>query len=250
MGPVHNQPLCEQEQHSTATLFFEVSGSTSPRNRCIETGLAQRNIIGKSTMDYYSKDTVQNDFRQGHPLLNNFGMENSTLVSPTNESSNRLPDITTNTQNTDSIANQSTQSASKPKMENVRLLDIRAKLQAKNFLEEAIKKIQDATNKSSNATIGSAINKWCVWCNERNMDPMQGPLENVIKFLSDMNNQQKAFNTLALYRTAISEVHEHIDGYPVGRHPEIAKFIITIQKTNPPPPSPDEAIDILPSLDL
>ncbi|CAG8582884.1 7892_t:CDS:10 [Gigaspora margarita] len=159
---------------------------------------------------------------------------------PTNECPNRLPNITTNTQNTDSIANQSTQFTSKPKMENVHLLDIRAKLQAKNFPEEAIKKIQNATNKSSNATIGSAINN----------SVFGGPLENVIKFLSDMNNQQRAFNTLASYRTAISKVHKHIDGYPVGRHPEVAKFMIAIQKTNPPSPSLDEAIDILPSLDF
>ncbi|CAG8849805.1 16257_t:CDS:1, partial [Gigaspora margarita] len=52
-----------------------------------------------------------------------------------------LPNIATNIQNTDSIANQSTQSASKPKIKIVCLLDIRAKLQAKNFLKEAIKKI-------------------------------------------------------------------------------------------------------------
>ncbi|CAG8823075.1 34265_t:CDS:2, partial [Gigaspora margarita] len=148
------------------------------------------------------------------------------------------------------ITNQLTQSPSKPKMEDVCLLNIRTKLQAKKFLEEVIKKIQEATNKSSNATIGSSINKWCVWCYERSIDPIQGLLENIIEFLNNMSNQNKVFNIIASYRTAISKIYNHIDGYQVGRHPEIAKFMIAICKINPSPSPLDNGLDILPSLNF
>ncbi|CAG8674167.1 22938_t:CDS:2, partial [Racocetra persica] len=49
---------------------------------------------------------------------------------------------------------------------------------------------------------------------------------------------------------AISEVHNYIDGYPIGKHLDIVKFMITIQKSNPPPPAPDDTIDIISALDF
>ncbi|CAG8487821.1 11863_t:CDS:2 [Gigaspora margarita] len=170
-------------------------------------------------------------------------VEDGTMVSPINEHSNRFANITAITYIT------SPSQISQPnRLQNPRWK--MTKLQAKKFLEEVIKKIQEATNKFSNTTIGSSINKWCVWCYERSMDPIQGPLENIIEFLNDMSNQNKAFNIIASYRTAISEIHNHIDGYQVGRHPEITKFMIAIRKINPPPSPPDNGLDILLLLDF
>ncbi|CAG8805010.1 382_t:CDS:2, partial [Gigaspora margarita] len=217
METIHNRSLCEQKKHPTPILFLKVPRPVSSCNRCIETGLAQRNAMGKPTMDPYLKNIVQSDTRQSYALHYNSRVEDGTIL---------------------------TQSYSKPKMEDVRLLNIRTKLQAKKFPEKVIKKIQKATNKSSNATIGSSINKWCVWYYERSMDPIQGPLENIIEFLNDMSNQNKAFNMIASYGTAISEIHNHIDGYQVGRHPEITKFMIAIHKINSPPSTPDNGLDI------
>ncbi|CAG8652015.1 30004_t:CDS:2 [Gigaspora margarita] len=242
----------KSKTHATrlATEPNDVPRPVSPCNRCIETGLAQENAMGKPTIDPYPKNIVKSDTKQSYALHYNSRVEDGTMVFPINEHSNRFSDITAITYITSPITNQSTQSPSKPKMEDVHLLNIRTKLQAKKFPEEVIKKIQEATNKSSNATIGSSINKWCVWCYERSMDPIQGPLENIIEFLNDMSNQNKAFNIIASYRTAISEIHNHIDGYQVGRHSEIAKFMIAIRKINPPPSPPDNRLDILPSLDF
>ncbi|CAG8815755.1 22745_t:CDS:2 [Gigaspora margarita] len=216
-----------QKKRPTPILFLKVFRPISPCNRCIEIGLAQGNAMGKPTMDPYPKNIVQSNTRQSYTLHYNSRVEDGTMVFSINEHSNRFSDITAIIHITSPITNQSTQSLSKPKMEDVCLLNIRTKLQAKKFPEEVIKKIQEATNKSSNATIGSSINKWCIWCYERSMDPIQGPLENIIEFLNDISNQNKAFNTIASYRIAI-----------------------TIHKINPPPFPPDNGLDILPSLDI
>ena len=58
-----------------------------------------------------------------------------------------------------------------------------------------------------------------------------------------------AFNTIAGYRTAISEHHDHIDSSPIGSHPDVSKALQAIHINNPPPTRPDETIDIVPSLD-
>ncbi|CAG8820718.1 41302_t:CDS:2 [Gigaspora margarita] len=82
--------------------------------------------------------------------------------------------------------------------------------------------MEETSNKSSNITVGSAINK----C------------------------QQKAYNTIASYRSAISEIYNYSDSYPIERHSDIVKFMIAIRKSNPSPSSPNDPIDIILALDF
>lgn len=58
-----------------------------------------------------------------------------------------------------------------------------------------------------------------------------------------------AYNTIAGYRSAISEYHDYVDGAPIGSHPDISKAIQAIFIKNPPPIHSDEPIDLAPSLD-
>ncbi|CAG8803548.1 16415_t:CDS:1 [Gigaspora margarita] len=110
--------------------------------------------------------------------------------------------------------------------------------------------MEETLNKSSNITVGSAINKWYIWCNKKNTDPIQCPIKNIIKFLNDMYSQQKVYNTIASYRLAISEIHNYSNGYPIGRYPDIVKFMIAIRKSNPSPSAPNDPIDIILALDF
>ncbi|CAG8787085.1 39063_t:CDS:2 [Gigaspora margarita] len=56
------------------------------------------------------------------------------------------------------------------------------------------------TDKPTKPTLQPKIADICL---ERNMDSIHGPLEDIIKFLNDMCDQQKAYNTIASYRSAI-----------------------------------------------
>ena len=58
-----------------------------------------------------------------------------------------------------------------------------------------------------------------------------------------------AYNTIAGYRTAISEIHEWIDDVTVGSHPDITWAMKAIFLENPPPIHSDDPINIIPSLD-
>jgi hypothetical protein len=64
-----------------------------------------------------------------------------------------------------------------------------------------------------------------------------------------MHEKGLAYNTICGYRSAISEVHEHIDGAPIGSHPDVSRTLQAIGIQNPPPNHSDDPIDIGPSLD-
>jgi hypothetical protein len=61
--------------------------------------------------------------------------------------------------------------------------------------------------------------------------------------------QGKSYNTIAAYRSAISEIHDKIDNVSVGSHPDITKAMQAIRLENPPPSKSDDPINITPSLD-
>jgi hypothetical protein len=64
-----------------------------------------------------------------------------------------------------------------------------------------------------------------------------------------MNFKGLSYNTIAGYRTAISEIHDHVDGSSIGSHPDISRMMQSIYTDNPPPIRTDEPIDIIPSLE-
>jgi hypothetical protein len=71
----------------------------------------------------------------------------------------------------------------------------------------------------------------------------------ICDFFVDMLAKELSFNTITGYRTAISEIHEHIDNAPIGSHPDISRFMHAIHSENPPPTKSDDPINITPSLD-
>ena len=61
--------------------------------------------------------------------------------------------------------------------------------------------------------------KWVGWCSEQHSDPFSGPVSQVVNFLAHLYQQGYQYRSLNTYRSAISSVHEKIDGIAVGQHP-------------------------------
>ena len=58
----------------------------------------------------------------------------------------------------------------------------------------------------------------------------------VINFLSEMFTSGLEYNTLGVYRSAISAFHDTVQGLPVGQHPRIATFMAGVDNLRPPQP--------------
>ena len=91
---------------------------------------------------------------------------------------------------------------------------------------------RDKTNKSYNSLFG----RWNRWCSERGSDPFFGPVSDVANFLASLHQEGYQYNSLNAYRSAISSVHERVDGVPIGQHPTIVRFLKGAYNARPPIP--------------
>ena len=78
---------------------------------------------------------------------------------------------------------------------------------------------------NSNKSYNSLFHKWECWCAQRSRDPISGPILDISNFLAELYSNGYAYNSLNSYRSAISSVHEHIDGKPIGQHPQLVHIL-------------------------
>ena len=81
--------------------------------------------------------------------------------------------------------------------------------------------------------------QWNRWCVEWGSDPFSGPVSAIANFLASL--YQDSVNA---YRTAISSVHEKVDGVPVGQHPVITRLIKGVFNERPPVPRYSNTWDV------
>ena len=67
-------------------------------------------------------------------------------------------------------------------------------------------------------------------------DPISGDISEVVNFLANLFQQGYQYRSLNAYRSAISSVHDRVDGYEVGQHPLITRLIKGAFHERPPQP--------------
>ena len=77
----------------------------------------------------------------------------------------------------------------------------------------------------SSQTYDSLFNKWVSWCSERHWDPVSGPIADVANFLAYLFKEGYKSRSLNSFRSAISSVHDPVDGIEVGKHPTISRLL-------------------------
>ena len=96
----------------------------------------------------------------------------------------------------------------------------------------------------SSKTYDSLFGKWASWCCERDRDPISCPIGDVINFLAHLYEQGYQYRSLNSYRSAISSVHEKVDGYEVGQHPMVSRLLKGVFHERPPQPRYSETWDV------
>ncbi|PKY60635.1 hypothetical protein RhiirA4_484558 [Rhizophagus irregularis] len=84
---------------------------------------------------------------------------------------------------------------------------------------------------------------------EFELDPITCDLNSIYEFFNDKLKNGKAANIITGYRTAISEIHELVDGQSVGSHLDIFRAILAVHKLNLPTVEQNNNLDILSSLE-
>ncbi|CAG8783842.1 13963_t:CDS:1, partial [Acaulospora morrowiae] len=172
-------------------------------------------------------------------------MEICPMVSTTTGTSSRY------TNNITQISNSIQQSNTVPqsKMEDLRSNCIRKSLTDQGFSKQAAELYMAAYDSRTAKKMSTAARKWFNWCAEQDIDPTKCALPRVADFLN-LLQENYAYNTIASYRTAISDIHEWIEGKPVGAHPMITKIMRGLYNINPPKHNSSEVVDVFPSMEF
>ena len=106
-----------------------------------------------------------------------------------------------------------------------RMAYLRERYRGQHLLEEATLKSWRTKTK-----------KWECWCSEQGSDPISGPVTEVANFLAYLFKGGYQYSSINSYRSAISSVHDRIDGATVGQHPLITRLIKGVFHSRPPLP--------------
>ena len=96
----------------------------------------------------------------------------------------------------------------------------------------------------SNKTYDSHFKKWLCWCTSRGSDPISGPVSEVANFLADLHKEGYQSSSLNVFRSAISSVHDKVDGVEVGKHPTITRLLKGAFHERPPLPRHTSTWDV------
>ena len=75
-----------------------------------------------------------------------------------------------------------------------------------------------------------------VWCEQRNRDPLKGPISDIVNFLADLFAKGYQYQSLNSYRSAIASAHKRVDGMSIGEHPAISRVLKGAYQSRPPVP--------------
>jgi integrase len=122
--------------------------------------------------------------------------------------------------------------------------DFRQRKQMQGLSEDAAALATKAWRKGTRSAYDSAWAKWDSWCNQRSIDPVSSSVEEVAEFLTGMFKAGYEYSTINLHRSAISALHEELEGLPVGQHSLIKKIMTGVFQEKPPQPRYNETWDV------
>ena len=93
-----------------------------------------------------------------------------------------------------------------------------------------------ASWKGTEKSYSSSWNKWCGWCDSREVNPILPTIDNVLDFLTDQFQRGLQYSTLNSYRSALSATIPPIAGIPIGQHPLVTRLLQGMFNSRPPGP--------------
>lgn len=114
--------------------------------------------------------------------------------------------------------------------------DFRKRKRLQGLSEEAADLATKAWRKGTRSAYNSAWAKWSSWCTERSIDPVSCSVNKIADFLTGMFWDGYQYNTINLHRSAISALHDEVDGTPIGQNQLIKKILTGVFQENPPKP--------------
>lgn len=111
---------------------------------------------------------------------------------------------------------------------------MRSAFEEKGLSNESINILLNSCSVSTKKQYESALRKWSLYCLGKDVNPCKTGISSVINFLTEKYNSGIGYSSLNTLRSAISLVLPTVEGFVVGAHPLITRFMKSVGRTRPP----------------
>ena len=230
-----DRPVCIQDLHTASTFLQLKTRSGSGGHRCIQPALEGEQLCrppmgGTSTCSVTRKDTG------GQSGSHSTSLEVPSMVPNSTSTSSRLP-LPTTSQGVNYCTGSHSSTADQGSRGPVgRMAYIRRSCEERQLSKESTDFLMASWQSKSQGNYNSLFHKWECWCDDWGRNPIQGPVTDVINFLVQLYKDGYSYQSLNSYRSAISSVHEEVDGHLIGQHPMVTRVLKGAFNCRPPKP--------------
>ena len=226
--------VCVETDETTSDLCQLAARPTGSGDRRVLNELERSEGIRQPPLALDQSSFMSSEGTRGNHCAGGAGVENPSLVFPTVGVADRDTPQTSQDKEPDSAntPSQLPRHTTPPS----RVAYLRARFSAERISPQASSLLLASWREKSGRTYDSLFGKWASWCVERDIDPISGDITSVVNFLADLFHQGYQHRSLCSYRSAISSVHEKVDGQPIGSHPMVSRLLKGAFHERPPQP--------------
>ena len=235
-------PVCFPLDPSTSRICELETRSGCSGSGCLHPRLDSVSGICKSAMEFGGQGSIPGQKPEGTLGPCGASVEISGMVpNPTGNADSEIPPTAEHTRlNTADPQGQQT----RHNPHTSRMGCLRDRFRSKQLSEEATSLLLSSWRQKIAKSYDSLFKKWLGWCEKRGSEPISGDIHEVVNFLAHLFEQGYQYRSLNSYRSAISSVHEKVDGYEVGQHPLVTRLIKGAFHERPPQPRYSETWDV------
>ena len=224
--------VCLTPHNPVPSLLQLATRSLCSSNRCLSAGLVSNPGLCQSTLVSDRTGSVQGTDGTVPNYLGGTNLEDTAMVCTVTSD---VDSITMSDQPQSDYFEQRS-GGSHPSTSRVAYL--RERYRDHELSEEATSLMLKSwrTKTSTCKSYDSLFGIWYSWCRTRDSDPFSGPIREVVNFLADLHKQGYQYRSLNSYCSAISSVHERVDGHTVGQHPLVTRLMKGVFNDRPPLP--------------
>ena len=234
LGSSGGGSVCITPVLSAGPVLQLEAGSNGGSNRCFSTGLGPPEGLCQPSLvfDRESSQTSESPAGSGDSIYSGPSVEVSVMVSSSSGDALGLSSVDSSLSG--SISHHLQLSGNEFSAPASRMAYLREKFASQNLSGTARDLLLASWRTKSNKTYDSHFNKWLCWCSARGSDPISGPVSEIANFLAHLHKEGYRSSSLNVFRSAISSVHDKVDGVDVGKHPTVTRLLKGAFHERPP----------------
>ena len=204
------RPVCVSTHNSPTSVLQLAPRSRSGGNRCLHSGLGSEQGVCQPTMVLNQPLFTPSVSTAGKDCDGNALVEHSGLVSSNPGYVGGLPQTASQSAGSSEPTNRTGVHNAPRSSSTNRMAHLRSSFTSQGISGEASELLLASWRSKTNQSYNSLCTKWITWCQSKNINPLDGPVADLVNFLAALHEQEYNYCSLNFYRSAISSIHIQI----------------------------------------